>query len=268
VTACATTPETTARRSSSGVQEKNPRGRPRPAVIIRQLQLYWCTPGCGSYRSSVGRKCPRVVRVYLILKAVVTRQPRGTDGVPSRGEPDSVGILTINTSTLAIAQCNEAFAELVGLRVIDMVDCPVADFVDDDVSAVATAVFDGIRAGWIDSVEGNIQSLGPLGLRRDRMLDSRPRHRPAPRIRHSRSPPRHSWHVSPRRALRYRPDSNYFRDLGQGVAHQRNPPGIHGSARIAATQFHVGDAAASRAGSPRRRPFARCAGRSLFEGGT
>jgi DNA-binding CsgD family transcriptional regulator len=68
----------------------------------------------------------------------------------------SVGLLTIDTVSTAITSCNDAFAEMVGRAADEVQGCLITDFVADDVKSVATAVIDGIRGGFISSVDGNV----------------------------------------------------------------------------------------------------------------
>lgn len=77
----------------------------------------------------------------------------------------SVGLLTIDTNSQAITSCNDAFADVLGRAAADVVGCPITDFIDDEVKPVATAVMEGIRAGFISSVDGNLDLLRPVGSR-------------------------------------------------------------------------------------------------------
>ncbi len=75
----------------------------------------------------------------------------------------SVGLVTIDTDSQAISSCNDAFAELVGRAADDVLGCLITDFVDDEVRPIATAVIEGISAGFISSVDGNVDLLGQAG---------------------------------------------------------------------------------------------------------
>ncbi|HSZ38020.1 MAG TPA: LuxR C-terminal-related transcriptional regulator [Acidimicrobiales bacterium] len=71
-------------------------------------------------------------------------------------DTSSVGVLTIDTRSEAIISCNDAFAATVGRPVRDLQGCLIAEFLDEDVKSVAKAVIEGIRAGFIGSVDGNV----------------------------------------------------------------------------------------------------------------
>jgi DNA-binding CsgD family transcriptional regulator/PAS domain-containing protein len=71
--------------------------------------------------------------------------------------------LTIDTVSRAITSCNDAFAEVVGRPAHDVQGRLITDFIDDEVKSVATAVMDGIRAGFISSVDGNIHLFRQAG---------------------------------------------------------------------------------------------------------
>jgi DNA-binding CsgD family transcriptional regulator/PAS domain-containing protein len=75
----------------------------------------------------------------------------------------SVGLLTIDTVSRAITSCNDAFAEVVGRPADDLQGCLITDFIDDEAKSVATAVIDGIRAGYISSVDGNVDLFRQAG---------------------------------------------------------------------------------------------------------
>ena len=75
----------------------------------------------------------------------------------------SVGLLTVDTTSGAITSCNDAFAEVLGRPPVELLGCLVQDFVNDEEGSVATAVIDGIRAGFISSVDGNVDLLGLAG---------------------------------------------------------------------------------------------------------
>jgi DNA-binding CsgD family transcriptional regulator len=82
-------------------------------------------------------------------------------------DPASVALLTIDTGSLAITSCNDAFAEVLDLEPDDVQGSLITDFVDDEVHPVATAVIEGIRAGFISSVDGNVDLLrrsGSIGV--------------------------------------------------------------------------------------------------------
>ena len=91
----------------------------------------------------------------------VARQPR-TAG-QADVDPASVGLVTLDTGSGEITSCNDVFAEVVGRRPADVLGCPISDFVDDEVRTVATAVIEGIRAGYISSVDGNVDLSGSSG---------------------------------------------------------------------------------------------------------
>lgn len=79
----------------------------------------------------------------------------------------SVGLLTVDTGSLAITSCNDAFAVMLDLAAEDVQGRLITDFVDDEVHPVATAVIEGIRAGFISSVDGNVDLLrrsGPVAV--------------------------------------------------------------------------------------------------------
>jgi DNA-binding CsgD family transcriptional regulator len=78
----------------------------------------------------------------------------------------SVGLLTVDTGSRAITSCNDAFAEVVGRAADDVLGCLITDFVDDEVQPVATAVIEGIRAGFISSVDGNVDLFSQQGTAR------------------------------------------------------------------------------------------------------
>lgn len=78
----------------------------------------------------------------------------------------SVGLLTVDTGSRAITSCNDAFAEVVGRAANDVLGCLITDFLDDEVQPVATAVIDGIRAGIISSVDGNVDLFSQPGTAR------------------------------------------------------------------------------------------------------
>ena len=78
----------------------------------------------------------------------------------------SVCVLTIDTTSQEITSCNDAVAELVGRSATDVLGCSIADFLGQAVRPVATAVIEGIGAGFISSVEGTTDLLGadaPVG---------------------------------------------------------------------------------------------------------
>jgi DNA-binding CsgD family transcriptional regulator len=64
--------------------------------------------------------------------------------------------LTIDTGSGAITSCNDAFAEVLGRTADEVEGCLITDFIDAEARSVATAVVDGIRAGYITSVDGNV----------------------------------------------------------------------------------------------------------------
>jgi DNA-binding CsgD family transcriptional regulator len=70
--------------------------------------------------------------------------------------------VTIDTRSMAITSCNDAFAEVLGRTADDVQGCPITDFIDDD-AMVATAVLEGIRGGFITSVDGNVDLLREVG---------------------------------------------------------------------------------------------------------
>ncbi len=78
-------------------------------------------------------------------------------------DTSSVGLLTIDTGSQAIISCNDAFAGVLERPAGDVPGRPITDFVDDEVRSVATAVIAGIRAGYISSVDGNVDLLRPSG---------------------------------------------------------------------------------------------------------
>lgn len=88
-------------------------------------------------------------------------QPRGA----TRTDVDtaSIGLVTIDTGSGAITSCNDAFAEVVRRRPVDLLGCPMTDFIEDEVKPLATAVVEGIRAGYISSVDGNVKVRGQTG---------------------------------------------------------------------------------------------------------
>jgi DNA-binding CsgD family transcriptional regulator len=87
---------------------------------------------------------------------VTERTPKDEGGSRSDVDTASVGLLTIDTGSQAITSCNDAFAELVGCPAADVIGRLITEFVDDDAKPVATAVIEGIQAGFISSVGGNV----------------------------------------------------------------------------------------------------------------
>lgn len=100
-----------------------------------------------------------------MTKPGVTELPPPREASPNRIEIDtaSVGLLTIDTGSEAITSCNDAFAEIVGRSAVELLGHRVTDFINDEVQLVATAVIDGIRAGIISLVDGNVDLLGRSG---------------------------------------------------------------------------------------------------------
>jgi DNA-binding CsgD family transcriptional regulator len=94
---------------------------------------------------------------------VTERTPKSEGGSRSDVDTASVGLLTIDTGSQAITSCNDAFAAVVGRAPRDVLGCPITDFVDDDAKPVATAVMEGIRAGFISSVGGNVDLFRDAG---------------------------------------------------------------------------------------------------------
>jgi DNA-binding CsgD family transcriptional regulator len=76
---------------------------------------------------------------------------------------ESVGLSTIDTSSQAVISCNDAFAGLLDRPAADVRGRRVTDFIDVEVHSVATAVIEGIRAGYISSVDGNVDLVRPAG---------------------------------------------------------------------------------------------------------
>ena len=97
----------------------------------------------------------------------VTELPPPHEVNPTRNDIDteSVGLVTLDTRSNAITSCNDAFAEVVGRAAADLLGCEVADFIGPEVRSLATAVIDGVRAGFISSVDGNVDVLGRAGSR-------------------------------------------------------------------------------------------------------
>lgn len=89
-------------------------------------------------------------------RGVTERTPKSQAGSRSVVDTASVGLLTIDTGSQAITSCNDAFAELVGSAEEDVLGRLITEFVDNDAKSVATAVMEGIRAGFISSVGGNV----------------------------------------------------------------------------------------------------------------
>jgi len=89
--------------------------------------------------------------------------PQTQGGTRTDVDTASIGLVTIDTSSGAITSCNDAFAEVVRRRVSDLLGCLMTDFIEDEVKPVATAVVEGIRAGYISSVGGNVEVLGQAG---------------------------------------------------------------------------------------------------------
>jgi DNA-binding CsgD family transcriptional regulator len=81
----------------------------------------------------------------------------------TRIDTASVGLLTIDTSSGAITSCNDAFAEVLGRTAEGVEGCLITDFIDEEARSVATAVIDGIRAGYISSVDGNVDLVRRAG---------------------------------------------------------------------------------------------------------
>jgi DNA-binding CsgD family transcriptional regulator len=94
---------------------------------------------------------------------VTELSPQSEPGTQIDIDTASVGVLTIDTGSRAITSCNDAFAEVLGRPAHDLRGCPITDFIDDDVKSVATAVMEGIRGGFISSVDGNVDLLRPGG---------------------------------------------------------------------------------------------------------
>ena len=93
--------------------------------------------------------------------------PQPEAGTRTEFDTASVGLLTIDTGSRAITSCNDAFAGVVGRRADEVHGCQITDFIDDEAKAIATAVLDGIRAGFISTVDGNVDLLrgtGSLGV--------------------------------------------------------------------------------------------------------
>lgn len=84
-------------------------------------------------------------------------------GTPAGVDTASVGLVTLDTGSGAITSCNDAFAELAGRPSADVPGCPLSDFVEDDVEPIATAVLEGIRAGFISSADGSVDVLHRAG---------------------------------------------------------------------------------------------------------
>jgi len=84
-------------------------------------------------------------------------------GARTEFDTASVGLLTIDTGSRAITSCNDAFAGVVGREADDVLGCLITDFVDDEVRPVAAAVIEGIRAGFISSVDGNVDLFSHEG---------------------------------------------------------------------------------------------------------
>ena len=97
---------------------------------------------------------------------VTERPPNTAIGATKDIDTASVGILTIDTGSRAITSCNDAFAGVVGRVPDDVLGCLITDFVDDEVQPVATAVINGIRVGFISSVDGNVDLFGQAGTAR------------------------------------------------------------------------------------------------------
>jgi DNA-binding CsgD family transcriptional regulator len=94
----------------------------------------------------------------------VTERPPNTDTGPAQDiDTESVGLLTIDTSSKAIITCNDAFAEVLGRPAADVRGRRITDFSDEEVESVATGVIEGIRAGFISSVDGNVDQFGRAG---------------------------------------------------------------------------------------------------------
>jgi DNA-binding CsgD family transcriptional regulator len=98
----------------------------------------------------------------------VTQVPRQHEaGTPTDVNTASVGLVTIDTGSGAITSCNDAFAEVVRRRPSDLPGRLMTDFIDDDVKPIATAVMEGIRAGFISCVDGNVdvrRQTGSVGI--------------------------------------------------------------------------------------------------------
>jgi DNA-binding CsgD family transcriptional regulator len=75
----------------------------------------------------------------------------------------SVGLLTIDTRSQAVTSCNDAFAGVLGCRADEVPGCLITDFIDDEAKPVATAVMEGIRAGFITTVDGNVDLVRGAG---------------------------------------------------------------------------------------------------------
>jgi DNA-binding CsgD family transcriptional regulator len=94
----------------------------------------------------------------------VTELPQQPEaGTQTDIDTAAVGLLTIDTSAGAITSCNDAFAVVLGRAPHDVQGCLITDFIDDEAKSVATAVIDGIRAGFIASVDGNVDLLRQAG---------------------------------------------------------------------------------------------------------
>jgi PAS domain S-box-containing protein len=92
----------------------------------------------------------------------VTELPKHPEA-GTRIDTASVGLLTIDASSGAITSCNDAFAEVLGHTADDVEGCLITDFIDEEVRSVATAVIDGIRAGYISSVDANVDLVRRAG---------------------------------------------------------------------------------------------------------
>ncbi len=90
------------------------------------------------------------------------RQPEA--GARTGIDTSAVGLVTIDTGSAAITSCNDAFAEVVGRAADDVLGCLITDFIDGGVRSAATAVIGGIRAGFISSVDGNIDLRGQAAI--------------------------------------------------------------------------------------------------------
>ena len=95
----------------------------------------------------------------------MTELPPQREASPDRTDIDtaSVGLLTIDTDTQAITSCNDSFAAVLGCPAAELRGCLVTDFIHEEVKLVASAVIDGIRAGFISTVDGNVDLVGGDG---------------------------------------------------------------------------------------------------------
>lgn len=129
--------------------------------LPRECENLLYRPVCSSSACS---EWPRFVREHPKTQRGVTELPEHREaGTRTDIDSASVGLLTIDTSSGAITSCNDAFAEVLGRTADDVEGRLITDFIDEEVRSVAMAVVGGIRAGYISSVDGNVDLVRGAG---------------------------------------------------------------------------------------------------------